>query len=154
MNEGYATLNRRLFAALFDFFTIVIFSAYTSLLILMFDINSNYFINMHKFMEWTLSGNFIKENATFILANIIFMLTIFSFWYFNNGSTIGQKIFNVKVVDITGKKIGFFKSLFRSFIYTLFYNLPIIHIISIILIYSKKRALHDIIAKTKVVSTK
>jgi uncharacterized RDD family membrane protein YckC len=149
---NYAQLNKRIFAALFDFFTIVIFSAFLSLYLLMFNFNSDYFIDMQKFTNWAMSDSFFKSNATFILANIIFMLTTFSFWFFSNGSTIGQKIFKLRVVDISGNKLGLKQSLYRSFVYILFYNIPIFHIISFILIYTKKRALHDIIAKTKVIS--
>lgn len=151
-----ASFSRRIAAAIFDFITIVILSGVISYCLLTFDINSVNFINTLKFNQYLISDNFWYSNIPIIISTFIFGFTIFLFWIFNNGSTFGQYLFNVKVVNKNNEKMSILQAFVRAVIYTLFYNIPIMHIISslMILIRKDKLSAHDLIVGTKVVKRK
>lgn len=151
-----ANFTQRIGAAIFDFFTIAIFSGLISFYLLTFDINGEYFISYQKFNFYFLHENFFIANLPLILGNFIFGLTIVLFWIFNNGSTIGQKIFNVKVVNKHNENMSIKQAFFRGFIYTIFYNVLLTHIISTIMILFRddKLSIHDFLVGSKVVKIK
>ena len=143
----------RMGAAIFDFFTLSILSGYLSLLILTFDINSKFFINIVEMNQFFRSENIFMQNITYILANCFFMIFIFIFWRFNGGSTVGQKLMRIKVVHKSGKDMSLLQTAVRAIVYTLFYNIPIVHVISTIMILFRKDkvSLHDFFVSSRVV---
>lgn len=161
-----ATFSQRIAAAIFDFITIVLLSGIISYFLLTinvsmqdiisFNVDFNHIINIAKFNQYLLSKDFWYSKIPLFISTFIFGMTICLFWIFNNGSTLGQYIFNVKVVSKNNEKMSVLQSFIRAFVYTLFYNIPIMHIISslMILIRKDKLSAHDLIVGTKVVKRK
>jgi len=148
-----ASFGERIGAAIFDFLTLSVLSGYLSLLTLTYNSSKFLVIDMSKMNYYNMSDNLLIQNAPLLIANIYLMFFFFLFWYFNNGSTIGQKAFNVRVVNKLNQNMSITQTSFRAFIYTIFYNIPITHIISIIMIFFKKDrlSLHDKIVSSKVI---
>lgn len=151
-----ASFSQRAGAALFDFFTIVLLSGFISLYLLSFDISGEYFLNLSKFNQYLLSQDFFYSKIPLFISTFVFGMTICLFWTYNKGATLGQYIFNVRVVNTDETPMTFKKSFVRAFIYTLFYNIVFIHIISclMILIRKDKLSAHDLLVGSKVVKRK
>jgi len=86
---------------------------------------------------------------------LVFLFIIFAYFIFMEayvGWTVGKRMLRMRVVDVTGSKIGLSKSLIRNFL-RLLDGLPAFNILGIILIIISPRGqrLGDRIAKTYVV---
>ncbi len=151
-----ASFPQRAGAALFDFFTIVLLSGFISLYVLCFDINGAFFLNLKNFNQYLFSTDFFYSKIPLFISTFIFGMTICLFWTYNKGATLGQYIFNVRVVNTDETPMTFTKSFIRAFIYTLFYNIIFMHVISclMILIRKDKLSAHDLIVGSKVVKRK
>jgi len=89
---------------------------------------------------------------------LVFLFVIFAYFILMEayvGWTVGKRILGMRVVDGTGNKIGFSKSLIRNLL-RLVDGLPALNILGIILIaYSPRgQRFGDLIAKTFVVGEK
>ena len=121
----------------------------------------------------------INSKLTYLLPSIaLFILLIYNFWFhYRYGQTIGKRIMEIKVLNISESRINFLQIIIReTLIFIVFYSYSIYRMwknqnftrldiimvgifnialllidLSIIAINNRKRALHDLIAKTVVV---
>lgn len=97
------------------------------------------------------------------------LMTIFGFILFfiihgklliNNGQTIGKKAVDIRIADLEGNVPDFKKSIIPRYIFTtVIANIPLIggllSLVDSLMIFRKdKRCLHDLVAKTQVVTEK
>lgn len=89
-----------------------------------------------------------------VLFYVILLITILYFPYFEShqGATFGKKVLRIKVTDINGKRISFFRALFRTF--CLLIELMIPFGLLLIFITPRKQTLKDIMSKTMVLNTR
>ncbi len=100
------------------------------------------------------TGNFLKF-ILFYMISASFLITIFYFAWFNaNGrQSPGKKLFGIVVLDNSLRPISFSQSVGRAIVYLFDYLLlGLGHLL--IVFNKKKKALHDLVAKTVVVRVK
>jgi len=93
----------------------------------------------------------------YVLLILIIHFVINYKFLISKGQTIGKKLLKIQVVSSSGNIASFPSLILRGLIFTSIWYIPIIGgvigFVSILLVFTKKRlCLHDIFAKTKVVS--
>lgn len=100
------------------------------------------------------SWNLLKENQGYrafqSFAHLMIYLSYFSFSYWSSGKTLGKSFFKLQVVSESGE-LTFKQSLGRSLAYFLSGQLTFGIGFLLPLFRQDKKALHDLLAKTKVV---
>jgi uncharacterized RDD family membrane protein YckC len=118
----------------------------------------------------------INLQLTSLLSNMAyFTYLIYNFWFhYRYGQTIGKRIMEIKVLNLSGSQINFWQAIIReTLVFTMLsvhqvykyfqltrsdlimvgvFNITLLLIdLSIVVINNKKRTLHDLITKTVVV---
>ncbi len=86
---------------------------------------------------------------------VFFMLNIFILY--RSGQTIGKRLCNIAIVDMTNQKPKLVALVFNRYLIQLVMMvLPFLNVVDILLIFFRKdkRCLHDLIANTKVIDLK
>lgn len=101
--------------------------------------------------------SFTYSIAMGLLSYVVFFVINYRF-LLSNGQTVGKKVLDIKIVDLNGNVPAFqSQMLIRYAVYALPGQVPVVgflfSIVNIVFIFGKeKRCLHDLVAKTKVVS--
>lgn len=75
------------------------------------EINDEEYLNLYKENQYIMS----KESMIFDFVSIIITIAYFgAYSYYNNGMTLGKKIMNLRIVDVSGKKSSYIRFLLRA----------------------------------------
>ena len=85
----------------------------------------------------------------FLLSSSFIFLFYFTYLTMDGGMTVGKSIFRIKVVRRDGMEVDLFRSLLRSVFYVL--SASICFIGFFMALFLKGKALHDIVADTRVI---
>ena len=141
--------NKRIVAYLIDVIMFLVFFSLPYLSILFFNLN----MSLDNMDISLLEGKYNYVNMIYSFTNLLIFLFYLSISEYLINATIGKKLMKIQVKTINGKKLTFFKSVFRNLTKSIFIQFLFFDIFPMFFDMQKRRV-SDFIIKTVVVENK